>query len=154
MKRHAERHALSTLSELNVSPLIDLAFVLLIIFIISTPLLEQSLDVAVPASSSEDNAPAPRTTRFVSLDAQGRLFLQDEQLSSLRDLRERVRGILGEDPATPFVVRADHQLNVQHLVDLMDVLKDAGVQRLGIATRDAAQAGVPIQSQTADQPRE
>jgi biopolymer transport protein ExbD len=146
MKRHAERHALSTLSELNVSPLIDLAFVLLIIFIISTPLLEQSLDVAVPASRAADNAPAPQSTRFVSLDAQGRLFLQDAQLGSLEELQAEVRGILADNPTTPFVIRADHRLNVQHLVDLMDALKESGVQRLGIATRDAASAPIPLEA--------
>ena len=50
MRRFSDRHSLHTLSELNVTPLLDLAFVLLIIFMITTPLMENSVDLVIPSS--------------------------------------------------------------------------------------------------------
>ena len=56
MRRYSDKQALSTLSEINVTPLLDLAFVLLIIFMITTPLLENSMDLIVPTSEAADGA--------------------------------------------------------------------------------------------------
>jgi biopolymer transport protein ExbD len=59
MKRYSERSGLQTLSELNVTPLLDLAFVLLIIFMITTPLMENKVDLVVPTSEASKNAVHP-----------------------------------------------------------------------------------------------
>ena len=58
MRRYSQRHSLSTLSEINITPLLDLAFVLLIIFMITTPLLENSVNLVIPSSSARTILPA------------------------------------------------------------------------------------------------
>ena len=65
MRRYSQRHSLSTLSEINITPLLDLAFVLLIIFMITTPLLENSLNLVIPSSGAA-NAPV-KFRRFPSI---------------------------------------------------------------------------------------
>src|SRR5688500_15407258 len=68
MRRFSDRHALQTLSELNVTPLLDLAFVLLIIFMITTPLMENSVDLVVPAMDSTTEPVDPSAVQTVSID--------------------------------------------------------------------------------------
>src|ERR1044071_8537689 len=68
MRRYSQRQSLSTLSEINVTPLLDLAFVLLIIFMITTPLLESSMNLVIPSSSAK-NPPINRSqVQTVSID--------------------------------------------------------------------------------------
>ena len=68
MRRYSQRQSLSTLSEINITPLLDLAFVLLIIFIITTPLLENSVNLAIPSSGAANAAVDPAKVQTVSID--------------------------------------------------------------------------------------
>ena len=65
MRRFSDRHALQTLSELNVTPLLDLAFVLLIIFMITTPLMDNSVDLIVPSSEAAEKAVDPSAVQTI-----------------------------------------------------------------------------------------
>jgi len=72
MKRFSQRSHLVTLNEINITPLLDLAFVLLIIFVITTPLLEKGLDLKLPVDrNASDHPPDPRNVRTVEISAQG-----------------------------------------------------------------------------------
>src|SRR5208337_2417877 len=71
MRRFSQRSALVTLSEINITPLLDLAFVLLIIFVITTPLLEQSLPLKLPAGGQPSPRVDPRDVRTVEIPVQG-----------------------------------------------------------------------------------
>jgi len=73
MRRFSDRHALHTLSELNVTPLLDLAFVLLIIFMITTPLMDNSVDIILPSSNAAKNAIAPDAVQNISLRRDGEI---------------------------------------------------------------------------------
>ena len=70
MRRYSQRHNLSTLSEINITPLLDLAFVLLIIFMITTPLLENSVNLIIPSSGAANAPVNPAQVQTISIDRQ------------------------------------------------------------------------------------
>jgi biopolymer transport protein ExbD len=133
MKRFSDRQSLSTLSELNVTPLLDLAFVLLIIFMITTPLMENSIDLVVPTSVAAENAVDPSAVRVVSIDKNGKLALDDETFT-LRQLEIELAALRAADPKTAVVIRSDKTLPVQQLIDVMDALERARITRVGVVT--------------------
>src|ERR1700761_9571353 len=81
MKRYSQRSGHTAMAELNVTPLLDLAFVLLIIFIITTPLLTSNIPVQLHTGSRNAAPPVdPKTIRTVSIDRYGRIFLESRQV--------------------------------------------------------------------------
>src|SRR3954447_21520558 len=78
MRRFSQRNSLVTLSEINITPLLDLAFVLLIIFVITTPLLEQGLNLKLPSGGKPDKPIAKEDVRTVEVSPQG-LYLLDRR---------------------------------------------------------------------------
>ena len=133
MKRFSERQALTTLTELNVTPLLDLAFVLLIIFMITTPLMENSVDLVVPSSEAAKNAINPSAVQTVSLDREELLEFNGEPAT-----REEIRALLlalhESNPEVAVVVRAHRELPVQKLIELIDVVKGARISKIGVVT--------------------
>src|ERR1700691_2267149 len=73
MRRFSDRHSLHTLSELNVTPLLDLAFVLLIIFMITTPLMDNSVDLVIPSSDAAKHAIDPDAVQTVAVNREGEI---------------------------------------------------------------------------------
>jgi biopolymer transport protein ExbD len=134
MRRFSDRNALHTLSELNVTPLLDLAFVLLIIFMITTPLLENSMDLVVPSSSTARNEINPTQVQTVSIDRNDVLKL-NEQVITESDLETRLTQLKQEQPGLAVVVRPHRELPVQNFVRIMDLLHKAGITKVGVMTR-------------------
>ncbi|MBA2433602.1 MAG: biopolymer transporter ExbD [Chthoniobacterales bacterium] len=135
MRRYSSRTSLSTLSEINVTPLLDLAFVLLIIFMITTPLLENSKTLIIP-SSATTNAPVnPATVQTLSMDRNEVVRLNEEEVD-LASLEGRLAALKQADPNLAVVIRPDRSLPVQKLVSLMDALQRAEITKVGIATQD------------------
>ena len=99
MRRYSDKQALSTLSEINVTPLLDLAFVLLIIFMITTPLLENSMDLIVPTSEAAEGAVDPSKVLTVSIDKNDVIKLDEEELT-FAQLEERLAALRASDPQT------------------------------------------------------
>lgn len=132
MKRFSERTPLATLSELNITPLLDLAFVLLIIFMLTTPLMETSTDLVLPTSQASATAVDPAKVEHVSIFQDGSIQLNEAGISleglerDLLAMKEQRRGDLA------VVLRAHKELPVQNLVDVMDVVKKVGISRIGI----------------------
>jgi biopolymer transport protein ExbD len=137
MRRYSQRQSLSTVSEINITPLLDLAFVLLIIFMITTPLLESSMSLVIP-SSAERNAPISSSqVQTVSIDRSEVIKLNNETVD-LVALSERLAELKRANPDVAVVIRPDRELPVQKLVALMDALQRAGITKVGIATRAEA----------------
>jgi biopolymer transport protein ExbD len=134
MKRYSERLALRSLAELNVTPMLDLAFTLLIIFMISTPLIEQSIELNTPQSSVEAPPPEPGKIAAVSVDAKGRVYL-DERAVDLPALEAALAARVVKDKDLAVGIRADRGLSYQAVVDVIDVLRRAGVARFGLITQ-------------------
>jgi biopolymer transport protein ExbD len=135
MRRYSNRTSLSTLSEINITPLLDLAFVLLIIFMITTPLLENSKTLIIP-SSATTNAPInPATVQTLSMD-RNEVVRLNEQVIDLATLESRLAALKAADPNVAVVIRPDRNLPVQKLVSLMDALQRADITKVGIATQE------------------
>ena len=132
MKRYSQRSGHTAMAELNVTPLLDLAFVLLIIFIITTPLLESNIAVQLPVGSKNDAQPVdPKSIRTVSIDRTGQVFLESKPIE-LPVLEQELLAFKAATPDAAVVVRADKTLNVQQLFDVMNVLQRAKIDRMRI----------------------
>src|SRR5688572_31758279 len=97
MRRFSERQGLQTVSELNVTPLLDLAFVLLIIFMITTPLMENSTDLVLPSSDAAAPAVNPDKPQSVAIHADGHLTLNGD-VKGLPEIEQQLAHLRGGDP--------------------------------------------------------
>jgi biopolymer transport protein ExbD len=134
MRRYSQRQNLSTLSEINVTPLLDLAFVLLIIFMITTPLLESSVNLVIPSSGVKNpplNTPQVQT---VSIDQDDTIEFNHEVVD-LETLTTQLMQLKRTTPDLAIVIRPDRDLPVQKLIGVMDALQRAGITKVGIATK-------------------
>jgi biopolymer transport protein ExbD len=137
MKRYSSRANFSTLSEINVTPLLDLAFVLLIIFMITTPLLENSMNLVIP-SSAAPNAPVNKSdVQTISIDRDARIKINNESVDADL-LATRLVELKRANPDIAIVIRPDRELPVQRLITLMDSLQRAQISKVGIATKAEA----------------
>ena len=133
MRRYSSRQSLQTLSEINVTPLLDLAFVLLIIFMITTPLIENSIDLVVPSSSTAKTSVNPSDVFTISMDKNDVMKLNNEVVTAA-DLESRLARLHAENPSTAVVVRPDRDLAVQKFVSVMDILQRTGITKVGVMT--------------------
>jgi len=140
MRRFSDRNAMHTLSELNVTPLLDLAFVLLIIFMITTPLLENSMDLIVPTSATARTEINPSTVQTVSIDRNDTLKLNEQPLGEA-ELGQQLAELKKSQPGLAVVVRPHKELPVQDFVRVMDLLHKAGITKVGVMTRPEDQGG-------------
>ncbi len=134
MRRYSNKQALSTLSEINITPLLDLAFVLLIIFMITTPLLENSMDLVVPSSAAADKAVDTQKVQTVSIDRNDVLKLNMDPVTPIA-LEQELLAMRQKDPQVAVVLRAHRELPVQKFISVMDVIRRAGITRVGVMTR-------------------
>jgi biopolymer transport protein ExbD len=134
VRRYSQRQSLSTLSEINVTPLLDLAFVLLIIFMITTPLLESSMNLVVPSSGAANPAIKPTQVQTVSIDRTDTIRFNN-QVVDLEALAAQLAQLKQTNPDVAIVIRPDRELPVQKLITLMDTLRGAQITKVGIATR-------------------
>ena len=130
MRRFSERHQLHTLSELNVTPLLDLAFVLLIIFMITTPLMENSTDVLLPSGDAAAQQVNMEKVRTVSIQSDEKITLNSEPIT-LDELSARLATIRESQPDLGVLIRPHRDLPVQKFSEVLDAVKRAGVKRIG-----------------------
>jgi biopolymer transport protein ExbD len=123
-----------TLTEINVTPLLDLAFVLLIIFIITTPLMENSVNLVVPTSAQANQSVNLAETQTISIDKDNNLSLNNEPMDPAM-LEQRLIALHTEKPDAPVIVRPDKSLSVQQFISVMDILQRAQISKVGVATR-------------------
>ena len=134
MKRYSQRSGHTAMAELNVTPLLDLAFVLLIIFIITTPLLESNVTLQLPSGPEHTSAPVdPKSIRTVSIDRTGQVFLENRPVD-LPVLQQELVAFREEQPDAAVVVRADKSLPYQQVVDVCNVLQAAKIDRMHLDT--------------------
>jgi biopolymer transport protein ExbD len=134
MKRYSQRQSLSSLSEINITPLLDLAFVLLIIFMITTPLLENSVNLVIPSSGEKNPLINASQVQIISIDHNEAIRLNNQPVD-LDSLGAQLIEIKRMNPEVAVVIRPDRELPVQKLVNLMDALQRAEITKVGIATK-------------------
>lgn len=138
MRKRRRYEDYGTMSELNVTPLLDLAFVLLIIFIVTMPLLGKKADLVLPSSEASRDPINPSNVHVVSIDAKRNLMWNGQPVS--RSGLEVVLSDLGEARGrSGVVIEADRTLSVQDAVEILDLVSAHGVNKASIVTGPAAQ---------------
>src|SRR5580704_4636374 len=112
MKKTSRSHH-SSLNELNITPLLDLVFVLLVIFIITTPQMMNNLEMALPSAKPppQTKSPPPKINRIVISD-NGRVTLNDEAVEPIA-LKEKLRGLKASNPELSVVVKGADETDYQ-----------------------------------------
>lgn len=134
MRRFSQRQSLSSLSEINITPLLDLAFVLLIIFMITTPLLESSISLIIPSSGAKTPPVSAQQVQTISIDRNEAIRFNNHTVD-LDSLTAQLTDLKRANPDLAVVIRPDRDLPVQKLINLMDALQRAQIMKIGIATR-------------------
>jgi len=135
MRRFSQRNQLVTLSEINITPLLDLAFVLLIIFVITTPLLEKGLDLSLPKANGQSDKPInPRNVRTVEISNTG-VYMLNKQRMPLGQLTAQLAGEFKSNPNLIVYIRVDKDSRFDLFAQLVDSCQNAGISRYSIRTQ-------------------
>ena len=127
-----------TLNELNVTPLLDLAFVLLVIFIITTAPTTNDIDINLPSASQQPAAnQAKQDINNVTVSSDGKVYFNAEPIT-LPELEKKLIEFRKSNPDLSVIVRGDEQVNYQKVVAVLDILTRANVTKIGMATDTAA----------------
>jgi biopolymer transport protein TolR len=119
------------LSEINVIPLVDVVLVLLIIFMVTAPMLYRGMDIKLPTSSSNTIKPDERIVLTVERNQQ--IYLDKEKLGVMQ-LEPRLRAIKDRNPEVAIYLRADRDVPYGTVIEVMDGVKRAGIEKLGMVT--------------------
>ncbi|MBT8122583.1 MAG: biopolymer transporter ExbD [Gammaproteobacteria bacterium] len=122
--------------DVNLTPLIDVVFLLLIFFMVSTTFEHQSrIQVELPEASAEPTTPEAESLEII-VDAQGRYFIGEEQVvnSQLKTLKGAIANVLGDRTDMPVIVRADANSPHQSVVTVLDATSQLGLTRISLAT--------------------
>jgi len=134
MRRFSQRSHLVTLSEINITPLLDLAFVLLIIFVITTPLLDKGIPLNLPKSDGRsDKQPDKKDIRTVEIDPKGVYWINMRAIR-LDQLIAQLKKDYDYNPNLVIYVRADENSKMKDFVALTDGCQKAGISRFSIRT--------------------
>jgi biopolymer transport protein ExbD len=131
MKKCSKSHH-QALAELNITPLLDLAFVLLVIFIITTTPIVNDLDVDLPLAAKRPKDPKPKVT-YVTVESTGQMYLNKDEVD-VASLQDKLIGMRLEDPELNVVIRGSAKTKYQNVVSVMDVLQQANVGKVNLAT--------------------
>ena len=122
------------MTELNITPLLDLVFVLLVIFIITTPQLVNNLEINLPSGKPPpaDNKPKPKPGRIV-VSAAGQITLNDEVVT-VPQLKDKLQQLKSANPDLGVVLKGADEVDYQVMVNVMDVLRQLDITKMGLAT--------------------
>ena len=133
MRRFSDRNALVTLSDINITPLLDLAFVLLIIFMITTPLLDQGIALSLPQGGSPDVPIEPEQIRVVEVSAEGKYYLNQTEVN-LAGLSSAMAGAFQADPNIVVYLRGDKTALYGQVAAVLDLLRKLGIPDVSLRT--------------------
>jgi biopolymer transport protein ExbD len=133
MRRFSQRSYLVTLSEINITPLLDLAFVLLIIFVITTPLLEQSINLKLPRGGQPDKFVNKSDIRTVEISTTG-VYALDKRRMSFEQLIARLAADFRVNPNIIVYIRADQDDPYKYVADVIDGCQRNGITRYSLRT--------------------
>ncbi len=120
------------MSEINMTPLVDVMLVLLIIFIITVPVLTHSVKVDLPRADNTPNELKPETINL-AVNAEGNIFWNETQVS-FEELETRLAGEAGKQPQPEIHIRGDKAVAYEHVIQTMAAVQRAGILKLGFVT--------------------
>ncbi|HVU07632.1 MAG TPA: biopolymer transporter ExbD [Verrucomicrobiae bacterium] len=133
MRRFSQRNSLVTLNDINITPLLDLAFVLLIIFVITTPLLEQSINLKLPRGGEPDKLVNKRDVRTVEVSVTG-VYALDKQRMPMDSLLAQLASDFRANPNLIVYIRADQDSPYKNVAALIDGCQHNGITRYSLRT--------------------
>ena len=136
MKKTSHSHH-SSLSELNITPLLDLVFVLLVIFIITTPQMINNLEMTLPSGKPPPPQREKPKINHIVVDAKGRTYLNEAPVT-VAALKDKLQQLKAEDPGLSVVVKGADEVDYQNMINVLDVLQQLDITKVGLATEAAA----------------
>ena len=133
MARKIPQTSLKQISEINLTPLMDLTFILLITFIITFPLIEQGIPVNLPQGKAREVV--DDKARTVTLDVKGQLYLDNEPVS-VEDLQTVLTALGQSSPDVAVMLRADKTIPYGKVVDVLKILNRANIRKMALVTQD------------------
>ncbi len=122
--------------DINITPMLDLAYVLLVIFIIMTTASVQGIKVNLPKASATPNLAKPKT-KAVTIDANGQVYL-DTYPVTMAELESRLRSFRAITPDLPVVIKGDSKIAYEKVIEVMDLCGRLDITQLGLVTAKAA----------------
>jgi len=127
---HSAHHSLT---ELNITPLLDLAFVLLVIFIITTIPPVKDLDLKLPTAAKQLKDP-PRKANYITVRGDGTLYLNKKQIAGAPEMLQTLISLRTDDPDLNVIVRGDAHTKFKQIRAVLDVCQQANVPKVDLAT--------------------
>jgi biopolymer transport protein TolR len=139
--RRGSNHRYRPMSEINVTPMVDVMLVLLVIFMVAAPLLT----VGVPVDLPQTQAPAinqPQEPLVITVNAQGQMFIQNDAISD-DQLVPRLQAITKSNPNADIYVRGDRQINYGRVMQIMGMVSAAGFDKVSLITEPTQSGATP-----------
>ena len=122
--------------DINITPMLDLAYVLLVIFILMCTAAVQGLKADLPSGSVSTKSLAEKKVRSITVNIEGKIFL-DTQPVTLTELEARLAQIKAQNPNVPILVKGDRVAQYQGIMDVLNVVGQLGITQVGLATKPA-----------------
>ena len=123
----------STMHELNITPLLDLVFVLLVIFIITTPQMMNNLEMTLPSGKPPPPQKEKPKINKITVEANGQITL-NEQKVTVPELKTDLQTLKTNDPDLKVVVKGSDEADYQNMISVLDVLRQLDITKVGLAT--------------------
>jgi biopolymer transport protein ExbD len=134
--KKTSRSSHSSLNELNITPLLDLVFVLLVIFIITTPQMMNNLEMNLPSGKPPPPQKEKPKINRIAVDAAGQITLNDQPVT-LPALKDDLQQIKSDNPDASVVVKGDDNVDYQNMISVLDILQQLDITKVGLATEAA-----------------
>ena len=122
-----------TMHELNITPLLDLVFVLLVIFIITTPQMMNNLEMTLPSGKPPPPSKEKPKINQIAVEASGQITLNKQQVT-VPELKADLQSLKATDPDLKVVVKGSDEADYQNMIAVLDVLRQLDITKVGLAT--------------------
>lgn len=130
LRRIRQKKSAGLINEINMMPLIDLTFLLLITFIITMPAMEQSISIRLPQGKTDT---LPKKADIVTVDVEGKIYLNNRDVS-IEELENSLSSMITENPDVSILIRGDERLEYGKMINVMKILYKLKITRMALVT--------------------
>ncbi|MFV0432153.1 MAG: protein TolR [Alphaproteobacteria bacterium] len=131
------RHRRQPMSEINVTPFVDVMLVLLIIFMVAAPLMNSGVEVNLPKTVAGEMSPSDDQPVNISVQADGQLYLSEDEIT-IAELTAKIEAVRGVNKDVRILIRGDENVDYGKVMEVISILNKAGYSKIGMLTRPAA----------------